>query len=89
MFTVGTVQDKVADPVPAAAAVTSILNGAKDVVAPPSLALTTMSPVTPTLLLLGVPEISPVLELTLAQLGKPLAEKVAVPPVVETVGWNT
>jgi hypothetical protein len=27
--------------------------------------------------------------LTLAQLGKPLAEKVAVPEVVEAVGWNT
>jgi hypothetical protein len=48
-----------------------------------------MSPVIPTSLLEGVPEISPVLGLKLAQLGKPLAEKVAVPAVVEAVGWKT
>jgi hypothetical protein len=89
VFTVGIVQDRVADPVVAEAANTSILKGAKDVVALPSLALMMMLPVVPTLLLVGVPEISPVLWLKLAQLGKPLAENVAVPPVAETVGWNT
>jgi hypothetical protein len=89
VFRVGTVQDRDADPAAAEAAVTSTLKGAKDVVALPSLALMVMAPVTPTLLLVGVPETSPVLGLMLAQLGKPLAEKVAVPPVVDTVGWNT
>lgn len=89
MFVVGIVQDRDADPLAAEAAVTSILKGAKDAVALPSLALMVMSPVTPTSLLVGVPEISPVLALKPAQLGKPLAENVAVPAVVEAVGWNT
>jgi hypothetical protein len=65
------------------------LKAAKDAVALPSVAVMTMLPVVPTWLLVGVPEIWPVLELKLAQLGKPLAEKLTVPPVVETVGWNT
>jgi hypothetical protein len=89
VFSVGIVQDRDADPASdALGAVTLILKGAKDAMALPSLALMVMSPVTPTLLLAGVPEIWPVLGLKLAQLGKPLAEKVAVPEVVETVGWN-
>ena len=90
MFTVGIVQDRVADPCAVVlAAVTLTWNGGKDAVALPSVALMVMLPVTPTLLLVGVPEISPVLGFRLAQLGKPLAEKVAVPEVVEAVGWNT
>ena len=91
MLKAGACQSRDAVPVAGAAgaAVTSILKGARDAVALPSLALMVMSPVAPTLRAVGVPEISPVLELNLVQLGKPLAEKVAVPPVVEAVGWNT
>ena len=90
MFSAGGAQDKDTVPVCAAAgAVTSILKAARDAVAVPSVALMTMLPLVPTWLLVGVPEIAPVAWLKLAQLGNPLAEKVAVPPLVETVGWNT
>jgi hypothetical protein len=83
------VQDRDADPVTAeGGAVTVILKGDMDATAPPSLALMVMSPVVPTLLLAGVPEIAPLLGLKLAQLGNPLTEKLAVPVVVEAVGWN-
>ena len=54
----------------------------------PSVALMVTLPVIPTLLAVGDPEIAPVLELKLAQLGKPLTEKVAVPLVMEAVGWK-
>ena len=54
----------------------------------PSLALMVMVPVIPTLLAVGDPETAPVLELKLAQAGKPLTENVAVPLVMEAVGWN-
>jgi hypothetical protein len=71
------------------AAVTMIWKAGREAVALPSAALMTMLPVVPTSLLAGVPEISPLLVLMVAQPGRPVAEKAAVPPVVTTVGWNT
>jgi hypothetical protein len=89
VFTVGAAQDRVTEAaVCDAGAVTAILKAAKDAVAAPSVAVMTMLPLVPTSLVVGVPEIAPVAELMVAQTGKPLAEKVAVPPVVDTVGWN-
>ena len=87
MFCVGAVQDRDADP--AAGAVTSIVKAGRDAVALPSTATMAMLLVVPTSPPVGVPDISPVLELMVAQLGRPVAERVAVPPVVWTVGWNT
>ena len=79
----GTDQTRDADPLAGTvgAAVTSILYGFKEAVV--------LQPVASTLLAMGVPKISPVLELTVVQFGKPLAEKVVILTVAEGVGWNT
>jgi hypothetical protein len=89
VLSAGAIQDRDTDPVvDDGGAVTSIVNGAKEAVALPSRAVRMILPVVPTLLLAGVPEIWPVLASRLAQLGKPVAVKVAAPLLVDTVGWN-
>jgi hypothetical protein len=87
VLSVGATQDS--DTVPAVGddeAVTSIVKGGKEAVALPSLAVRVILPVVPTLPLAGVPEIAPVPASRLAQLGNPVAVKVAVPLLVDTVG---
>ena len=83
MFSVGSVQDRVAEPVAgggAEGALTAIVNGPIDELLLPLVPVMVMLPVVPSLAVAGLPVIAPVLASKAAHVGCPLILNVTTPP---------
>ncbi len=89
VFSVGAVQDSVADPaVIGGAGLTRIVNGVIDVLPPPELAIMVIGPVVPSSFADGVPISAPVRASKVSHAGCPDIEKVTAAPLGDVVGWN-